>query len=92
MKLAWYFKAELDLERAGDYIRLDNPNAADEVEHRLRTVVNHLTMFPDAGRVGRVKGTREVVIPEYPYLIRYRVKGDTVQILRIFHTSRRWQE
>lgn len=92
MKLAWYFKAEIDLERAGDYIRPENPKAADDVEHRLRTAVNYLPMFPDAGRPGRVKGTREIIIPEYRYLIRYRVKGDTIQILRIFHTSRRWQD
>lgn len=26
----------------------------------------------------------------YPYIIPYRVKDGAVEILRVFHTSRRW--
>ena len=90
MKLAWYLLAERDLEQAAAYVRLDNPAAADKVELRLRTAVEHLARFPDAGRPGRTSGTRELVVRDLPFVIRYRVKDDAVQILRIFHTARRW--
>ncbi|OLP07297.1 plasmid stabilization system protein, RelE/ParE family [Rhodoferax antarcticus ANT.BR] len=33
--------------------------------------------------------TRELVVLKTRYLVPYRVRGDTVTILRVFHTSRR---
>jgi len=90
MKVVWRAVAERDLERAADFIALRNPDAATKVEHRLRTAVEHLEQFPRAGRLGKTAGTREIVITEYPYIIRYRVTADQVQILRIFHTSTAW--
>jgi plasmid stabilization system protein ParE len=32
---------------------------------------------------------RELVSHSYPYIIRYRIEGDTVFVLRVRHTSRR---
>lgn len=90
MKLAWRTTAERDLERTVEFYVPLNPTAAAKIEHRLRTAVEHLREFPRAGRIGRKVGTREVVITEYPYLIRYRIAGEQVQILRIFHTSTQW--
>lgn len=90
MKIVWYGKAEQDLERATNYIEVRNPLAADKVEQRLLRAIENLRLFPNAGRLGRKPGTREVVIADYPYIIRYRVKDAVVQILRIFHTSMQW--
>ncbi len=67
-------------------------NAETRVRFRVPLTVEHLEMFPRAGRSGRRPGTREIVIVEYPYVIRYRVLAEQVQILRIFHTSTRWGE
>ena len=92
MKLVWFATAEGDLERIADYIEPRNPAAAFKVEGRIRTAVEHLEMFPRAGRTGRRPGTREIVIVEYPYVIRYRVVAEQVQNLRILHTSTRWGE
>lgn len=74
MRLVWYSAAEADLRRAIAFIAADNPQAAADVKSRLRSAVGHLERFPDAGRRGRKFGTREIVVPEYPYIIRYRVK------------------
>ncbi|EMS96039.1 hypothetical protein H009_19352 [Agrobacterium tumefaciens str. Cherry 2E-2-2] len=41
------------------------------------------------GRVGRIRGTREAVLPDISYIIAYRVGGD-IEILTIIHTSQRW--
>ncbi len=46
--------------------------------------------MPAIGRAGRVPGTRELIITGTPCLIPYRVKGKAVEILRVFHGSRRW--
>jgi toxin ParE1/3/4 len=45
---------------------------------------------PHMGRPGRVPGTRELVVSDLPYVIPYRVRGHTIQILRVFHTARKW--
>lgn len=92
MKLVWYRLAQDDLLRVSAYIKEDNPKAAEKVTERLVRAVEHLKKFPNAGRRGRVPLTREIVIPEYPYIIRYRVKDEAVQILRVFHGAREWIE
>jgi len=45
---------------------------------------------PEMGRPGRVPGTRELVIPRTPFIVPYRLVGNTLQILRIYHGARRW--
>ena len=45
---------------------------------------------PDAGRAGRVPGTRELIIGGTPFILPYRVKDDTLQVLRVLHSSRKW--
>jgi toxin ParE1/3/4 len=32
------------------------------------------------------------VIPSTPFIVPYRLDGDTIQILRIFHGERRWPD
>jgi len=44
------------------------------------------------GRPGRVPGTRELVLPNFPYIIPYRVREQRVEILRVFHTARKWPQ
>jgi plasmid stabilization system protein ParE len=44
--------------------------------------------FPHRGRP--VPGTdKRELVTAYPYIIRYRIVGDVVRILRVRHTSRR---
>jgi plasmid stabilization system protein ParE len=47
-----------------------------------------LAHFPARGRLVPGTTTRELVTA-YPYVIRYRIVGDVVRILRVRHTSRR---
>ena len=41
-------------------------------------------------RIGRVEGTRELVIPKTPFIVPYRIHGDVIDILAVHHTSQRW--
>ena len=47
---------------------------------------------PKIGRIGRVAGTYELVIPGIPYIVPYRIRNQEVQILSVYHTSRKWPE
>ena len=62
------------------------------VDLRIREQAHALRDFPSAGRPGRVRGTRELVIDRTPYIVAYRVRGDEVFILRVLRGARSWQK
>ena len=90
MNIVWRAQAEDDLDALTDYIAIDNPRAALEVYDIIFTVVGRLSTFPNFGRTGRVKRTRELVISSLPYIVVYTIIGKNIQILAVFHTSRKW--
>jgi toxin ParE1/3/4 len=90
MRIAWLNPAVLDLHRIRDYIRRENPSAAEKTGARIEAAVSGLARFPEMGPPGEVPGTREMGIPKLPYFVVYRLKGDTVQILRVLHDKQKW--
>ena len=89
MQVKWLRKAALNLDDAHDYLAKDNPRVAQEFAFEVCRLVNLLVDQQAMGRPGRVPGTRELVVQPYPFIIPYRVKGDEVHILRVFHTKLR---
>lgn len=83
-------RALLDLDDAEAYISQTDPSAAGEVVLKIIRAVSLLKDQPGLGRTGRVPGTRELVIPNTRYIVPYRVKDDSLQVLRVYHTSRIW--
>jgi toxin ParE1/3/4 len=57
---------------------------------RIETAIDRLVTFPESGRRGRVEGTRELVVPDTPFIVAYRPTGSTVDILSVVHSARRW--
>jgi len=90
MRIRWLRTALLNLDEAASYIAADDPAAARMTVARVLEAVAQLTDQPGLGRPGRVPGTRELVVARTRYLVPYRMKGDAIEILRVFHTSRRW--
>jgi plasmid stabilization system protein ParE len=89
MQIRWLRTALLNLEEEAAYIAADDPVASRMVVKRVLAVVDQLAKQPSLGRPGRVPGTRELVVAKTRYLVPYRVKRDTIEILRVFHISRR---
>lgn len=79
-----------NLEAEANYIAEDNPPAAARVVQRIFQAVNLLKKNPSLGRPGRVVGTRELVVEGTPYIVPYRVRGEAVEVLRVFHSARKW--
>lgn len=90
MQIRWLNRALLNLDAEAAYIAQDNPQAAKDCVNHILKSVQRLADHPSLGRAGRVFGTRELVITHYPYIVPYRIKDETVQVLRLFHTSRKW--
>jgi len=89
--LRWTRPALADLVEAQNYIARDNPTAAGAVAQRVWDAAKGLCDKPDIGRQGHVQGTREWPVSQTPYMIVYRVKNDAVEILRVWHGRRNWQ-
>jgi toxin ParE1/3/4 len=92
MKLEWSVFAQADREAIFDHIEIESPQNAVAVDSRIQRQVEKLMKFPEMGRPGRVENTRELVVRHTPYIVAYRVKGDTVLILRVLHGARLWPE
>jgi toxin ParE1/3/4 len=60
------------------------------IDERIIDQIQLLTQFPQLGRLGRVTGTRELVISETPFVVAYRIGADAVRVLRILHGAQRW--
>ncbi len=85
MKVEWTHPALADLIEAQIYISQQNPQAAQEVAQKVWDASQQLVNNPEIGRKGNIEGTREWVVGQTPYLIVYRIKGEQLQILRVWH-------
>ena len=90
MQVKWLRRALANLDDEAAYIAKDSPRAAAELVVHMRDSAAMLAAHPDMGRPGRISGTRELVVTRFPYILPYQVRGGTVEILRVFHTARRW--
>jgi toxin ParE1/3/4 len=93
MTVRWTSTASRDLEQLHGYIAhvnkaFDNNTAAARTVDSILTGIDTLERHPLAGRLGRVKGTRELIFS--PYVVAYRLKRPVIEVLAIFHGSRRW--
>jgi toxin ParE1/3/4 len=92
VRVRWLRRALANLDAEAEYIAEDNPAAAGRVVLNILRAVDLLKRNPALGRAGRVAGTRELVVPGTPYIVPYRVRGEAVEILRVFHAARKWPE
>jgi toxin ParE1/3/4 len=92
MNVVWLREASCALDAHYDYLAARNPKAARLVFTRIVATAKRLRQFPQSGRPGQLEGTRELVVPGFPYVIVYRVDAAAVEILRVFHTSQDWPE
>lgn len=92
MKIIWSRRALRHLVALRDYIAEDSPREAAKVAARILSSVELLATQPQMGRPGRITGTREWAIPGTPYVIPYRVKRDSLQLIAVFHGRQRWPE
>lgn len=85
MKIRWSPTAISDVKLIRNYIALDSPRAAHRIAQRIKESVGRLEDFPLSGRVGRVLGTRELVIPWTSYIAAYRLDPNEVVIAAVLH-------
>lgn len=92
MRLEWLASARANRTHAIAYIALENPRAALDQLDEIERQTDRLIEYPEMGRIGRMRGTRELVVNRTPFIIVYRVRPRVkrVEILRLLHGSQKW--
>lgn len=92
MKVRWLRRALENLDDEATYIATDSPRMAAEFVRHLHASAAMLADHPNMGRPGRIAGTRELVVTRFSYILPYRVRNNAIEVLRVFHTARKWPE
>jgi toxin ParE1/3/4 len=94
VQLKWTDLAGADLDKIEAHIaKENNPSVAIDVVMKI-VDTTHLILqeHPGAGRLGRLKGSRELVIDGLPFIVIYRQEHalGQLQILRVLHDAQQW--
>jgi len=88
LRVEWTKGAERNLDAIEQYIAQDNPAAAAKTVLKIvRRTFAQLSKQPSSGKPGRINGTRELISPEFPYIVIYSIQQETIFILQVFHTA-----
>jgi len=88
-EVRWTPQAADDLEAITNFIAVDSPQYARLFAMDILVAVERLADFPNSGRV--VPELKDPAIREIlfgSYRIVYRVKGDLVEVLTVYHGAR----
>lgn len=82
-------EAEADVIEIGDYIARDNRVAAQQLIERIQQKCALITHYPELGqeRSDISDGLRH--FPVGQYVILYRVRATTLEVIRVLHMARR---
>lgn len=90
LPIIWTAQAQAQLLELHEYIAESSASAADNQVNAIAESTNTLGSFPEIGRPGRRRGTRELVVAGTPYIVAYRIKSSIIEILAVIHGARRW--
>lgn len=89
MKIFWTQSARQSRNALVEYIANDNIHAALELDTRISVAASRLADFPQLGKMGRIEGSRELVIHKH-YILVYDIVEEDIVILAILHTSQQF--
>lgn len=88
MQVEWLRTALRNLDEEAAYLAQETPKAAHEFVQAMLMGLERVAEFPSMGKEGRIPGTREWIVPKWPYIVPYRIRDGRLQVMRIFHTRR----
>ena len=90
MTVVWSRRAIQHLIALHEHIASDSEQNAAQVATRILRSVELLQTQPNMGRPGRIAGTRELIVPDTPYVVPYRINGRRLELIAVFHGHRKW--
>jgi plasmid stabilization system protein ParE len=80
-------QARQEFDAAGDWYERERPGLGQaflaEVERVLQSIVSNPDTFPEV-----LEGIRKAVIKRFPYCLYFRIRGEVVVVLAVFHSVR----
>ena len=92
MRVRWTLPAAEDLEAIKDYLDERYPHLAEPTVRRIYDQIQALGQWPHRGHPGHRAGTRELSLSPLPYIVVYRLKAETIEVLHVHHGAQNWQE
>ena len=90
MKLRWTRLALDDLDRAHEYIAREDVSVAQAIAQRVWDSSRQLIDFPRLG-APLAGDSRLWPVLRTPYILVYRIRDETVEILRVWHSRQDWR-
>jgi len=90
VRVVWSQYAIEDRTKIFEYLVEKNPVAAVECDAEIGRQIGSLIDFPEIGRIGRVKGTKELVVSGTPFIVVYLLDEREIRVLRILHAAQMW--
>jgi toxin ParE1/3/4 len=85
MRIRWTQAAAADLQHISDYLKDHHPQYSEPSLRRVYSSIQSRKEWPYRRRAGREEGTREILFLPLPYVAVYRVKEQSIEILRLYH-------
>lgn len=92
MEVFWLKRAHDNLQVIFDFYDERDPAYADWLAGRLYEASTWLAGMPRLGRKGQTPGTRELFVADTYCHIRYRIKPNRIEVLRVIDGRTDWKK
>lgn len=92
MNIFWSDASIRHLKEVLRYIETESTSGANTTRRRILKTAQRVGQMPHSGRIGRIEGTREAVVPGTPFIIVYEISAHAVEIVGVWHAARQWPE
>ncbi len=75
------------MQNISEYLKEHHPSYRQPTMRKLYEDIRSLKQWPGRGRPGRESGTRELLFPPTPYVAVFRVREQTIEVMRIYHAA-----
>jgi plasmid stabilization system protein ParE len=88
MRIEWVAEAATELDRMLAFIAAQDVRAAALVVERGLQAERAIVTFPAAGRYDTATKTFDRYIPKTRIVLTYALRGETIWVISVWHTSR----
>lgn len=88
-RVRWRTRALEDLRGFNDWLATLERGDPRKTIGRIRAAAESLKRLGGVGRPSIERGVRELSVRNAPYVIVYKIDGDTVDILAVYHSAQR---
>ena len=85
--------ARAELDAAADWYERERPGRGQRLYAVVERAVQLVAAFPAAGpgfpEIDPERGVRRLIVRGFPFVLAYRVLGDTIRVDAVAHTRRR---